>query len=136
VSAREQATGVAANITVKPSYGLTDNEIAGMLKDSFAHAADDMKARALGEAQVEADRIVDATRAALAADGDLVDAEERAAIEASLARLAQARAGEDHLALRAAVEAVNLATGEFASRRMDRGVARALTGKRIDALES
>jgi molecular chaperone HscA len=134
VSAREQATGVQATITVKPSYGLTDTEIARMLKDSFAHAADDMQARALGEAQVEADRIVDATRAALAADGDLVDAHERAAIDAALADLAAKRADDHHVALRAAVESVNRITGEFAARRMDRNVSRALSGKRIDAL--
>jgi molecular chaperone HscA len=134
VSAREQTTGVQAAITVKPSYGLSDTEIARMLKDSFAHAADDMQARALGEAQVDADRIVEATRSALAADGDLVDASERAAIDAALADLAAKRAGNDHLALRAAVEAVNRVTGEFAARRMDRNVARALAGKRIDAL--
>jgi len=134
VSAREQATGVQAAITVKPSYGLSDGEIAHMLKDSFAHAADDMQARALGEAQVEADQIAEATAAALAADGDLIDAGERAEIDNALADLAAKRAGDDHVALRAAVENVNRVTGEFAGRRMDRGVARALTGKRIDAL--
>jgi len=134
VSAREQTTGVQAAITVKPSYGLSDTEIARMLKESFAHAADDMQARALGEAQVEADRIVDATRTALAADGELVDAGERATIDAALADLAAKRAGDDHLALRAAVETLNRVTSEFAGRRMDRNVSRALTGKRIDAL--
>jgi molecular chaperone HscA len=134
VSAREQTTGVQAAITVKPSYGLSDNEIARMLKDSFAHADDDMQARALAEAQVEADRIADATRAALAVDGDLVDPAERAVIEAALADLAVKRAASDHVALRAAVEAVNRATASFAGRRMDRNVARALSGKRIDAL--
>jgi molecular chaperone HscA len=134
VSAREQTTGVQAAITVKPSYGLSDTEIARMLKESFAHAADDMQARALGEAQVDADRIAEATRSALATDGDLVDASEREAIDAALADLAARRAGSDHVALRAAVEAVNRATAEFAARRMDRNVARALAGKRIDAL--
>ncbi len=134
VSAREEATGVQAAVTVKPSYGLTDGEIARMLKDSFAHAADDMQARALGEAQVEADRIADATRTALAADGDLLDASELASIDAAVAALAAARAGSDHLALRAAVEALNRATTEFAGRRMDRNVSRALAGKRVDAL--
>jgi molecular chaperone HscA len=134
VGAREQTTGVEASISVKPSYGLTDGEVAQMLKDSFAHAADDMKARALGEAQVEADRIADATQAALATDGDLLTAAERADIDASLAQLAQARADGDHLALRAAVESVNRATGEFAGKRMNRDLTRALAGKRIDAL--
>ena len=134
VSAREETTGVEATITIKPSYGLTDAEIAQMLKDSFAHAADDMQARALAEAQVEADQMAAATQAALAADGELLDEREREVIATELARLAQARAGSDHLRLRAAVEAVNRATEEFAARRMDRTVARALTGKRVDAL--
>ncbi len=136
VSAREQTSGVEAAITVKPSYGLTEAEIARMLKDSFAHAADDMAARALAEAQVEADRIAAATRAALAADGDLLDNAERAAIEAALAALAQHRSGDNHRALVAATEALNRATAEFAARRMDRGVSRALAGKRVDALNS
>ncbi len=134
VAATELATGVEATITVKPSYGLSDGEIAKMLADSFAHATDDMQARALAEAQVEADQIVTATEAALAVDGELVDAHERAAIDAALANLRRLRDGIDHLALRAAVEALNHATGEFAGRRMDRSVARALTGKRVDAL--
>jgi molecular chaperone HscA len=134
VSAREETTGVQATITVKPSYGLSDTEIARMLKESFAHAADDMQARALAEAQVDADRIADATRTALAADPDLLDAQERAAIDAALADLAARRAGDDHVALRAAVEAVNRVTAGFAGRRMDRNVARALAGKRIDAI--
>jgi molecular chaperone HscA len=134
VSAREQTTGVAAAITVKPSYGLTDGEIAQMLQDSFTHAADDMQARSLAESQVEADRIADATRTALAADGDLLAAAERARIDAAFAQLAAARVGTDHLALRAAVVAMSEATDEFAGRRMNRSVARALTGKRVDTL--
>ncbi|MEO8752412.1 MAG: Fe-S protein assembly chaperone HscA [Casimicrobiaceae bacterium] len=134
VSAKEETTGVEATITIKPSYGLTDAEIAQMLKDSFTHAADDMQARALAEVQVEADQIAAATQAALDADGALLNDQERAFIAAELARLAQVRAGGDHLALRAAVEALNRATEEFAARRMDRSVSRALTGKRVDAL--
>ena len=134
VSAREQASGVEAAITVKPSYGLSDGEIARMLQDSFAHAADDMAARALAEAQVEADQVTTATRAALAADGDLLTVDERAAIDAALAEVAHCRAGADHHALVAATHALNRATGDFAARRMARGVARALTGQRIDAL--
>ena len=134
VSAREQTTGVAATIAVKPSYGLTDDEVARMLQDSFAHAADDMQARALAEAQVDADQLAEATRAALAADGDLLSAAEHAAIDIALARLAAARAGADPAALRAEVAAVGRATDEFAARRMNRSVARALTGRRVDAL--
>ncbi|MBK9117333.1 MAG: Fe-S protein assembly chaperone HscA [Betaproteobacteria bacterium] len=134
VAAREQTTGIAATIAVKPSYGLSDDEVARMLQDSFAHAADDMQARALAEAQVEADQLAEATRSALAADGDLLDAEERAEVDVALARLATARAGHDHAALRAEVAALSRATDEFAARRMNRSVARALTGKRVDAL--
>ena len=134
VAAREQGTGVEATITVKPSYGLSDGEIAKMLADSFTHAADDMQARALAEAQVEADQIAAATEAALASDGELIGTHERAVIDAALAKLRRFRDGSDHLALRAAVESVNHATGDFAARRMDRSVSRALTGKRVDAL--
>jgi molecular chaperone HscA len=134
VSAREQTTGIESTITVKPSYGLTDAEIANMLRDSFAHATDDMQARALAEAQVEADQIATATRTALEIDGELLDPAERDAVFAELLLVEHARASGDHLALRAAVESLNRATVEFATRRMDRSVARALKGKRVDAL--
>jgi molecular chaperone HscA len=134
VAAREQTTGIESAITVKPSYGLTDSEIARMLRDSFAHAGDDMLARALAEVQVEADRLVAATETALRGDGDLLSPEERARIDTAVETVKARRAGDDHLALRAAVEVLNHATGEFAARRMDRGVHAALTGKRVDAL--
>ena len=134
VSAREQTTGVEASIVVKPSYGLTDGEIARMLQDSFAHAADDANARALAEARVEAERIVAATQGALASDADLLDAHERAAIDAALAKVALLHDADDRHALAAAVAALNAATEPFAAKRMDRGVARALAGKRVDAL--
>jgi len=134
VSAREQTSGIESAIVVKPSYGLSDAEIARMLQESFANAAADMAARALAEAQVEADQVVSATRTALAADGDLLDPGERAATDAALNEIARCRDGTDHRALIAATEALNRATGEFAARRMDRGVARALTGRKVDAL--
>jgi molecular chaperone HscA len=134
VSAREQTTGVEAAVTVKPSYGLSDDEIARMLQDSFAHAEDDMKARALAEVQVEADQIVAATRHALAVDSDLLSPDERGVIEASIDAVVARRQSDDHLALRSSVEALNRATGEFAGRRMDRSVSAALAGKRIDAV--
>ena len=85
VAAREQTTGVEAAITVKPSYGLSDADIARMLEESLRARADDMRARALAEAQVEAQRLVDATDGALAADGELLDAGERAEIDAAMA---------------------------------------------------
>jgi len=136
VSAREETTGVEATVTVKPSYGLTDGEIATMLSDSFAHAAEDMQARALLEARVDAEQIAAATRTALAADGDLLSADERAAIDAALRALEAMREGSDHVALRGAVESLNRATSDFAARRMNRIVAGALTGRRVDALSS
>jgi len=134
VSARELATGIESSVAVKPSYGLTDAEVARMLQDSFAHATDDMAARALAEAVVEADQIAAATQSALAADGELLTPAERVSIEAALAEVARARAGTDHRALAVASAALNQATAEFASRRMDRSVAHALSGKRIDAV--
>jgi molecular chaperone HscA len=134
VSAREQTSGREASIVVKPSYGLSEAEVARMLRDSFEHAADDMAARALVEAQVEADQICAATRKALETDGDLLAEDERAAIDAALAEVARQRAGGDHRALAAASAALNRTTAEFAARRMDRGVARALTGKKLDVL--
>src|SRR5438105_1976852 len=131
VAEREQTTGVAATISVKPSYGLTDDEIARMLQDSFAHASDDMRARALTEAQVEADRIVAATESALRADGDLLSPVERKAIDDAIATVNARRNGDDHQALRASAEALNNATTEFAARRMDRSMRVALAGKRV-----
>jgi molecular chaperone HscA len=134
VSAQEQTTGVHATIAVKPSYGLTDDEIARMLQDSFAHATDDMRARALAEVQVEADRIVAATESALRADADLLSPDERKAIDDAIADVNARRNGDDHQALRASAEALNNATTEFAARRMDRSMRAALAGKRVDAL--
>ena len=134
VGAREQTTGVEASIVVKPSYGLSDAEITRMLHESFAHAADDAKARALAEARVEGDRVVAATEAALAADADLLNPDERAAVDRALADVQRLRDGDDRAALVHAVEALNRVTADFAARRMDRGVARALAGRRVDAL--
>ena len=134
VSAREQTTGIEASIAVKPSYGLTDAEIARMLEDSFAHATDDAAARALTETRVEAERIVAATQSALASDDTLLDADERKAIQAALADVRVRMDGADRAALAAAIDALNAATAGFAAKRMDRSVARALAGRRVDAL--
>ncbi|HEV2220806.1 MAG TPA: Fe-S protein assembly chaperone HscA [Casimicrobiaceae bacterium] len=134
VSAREQTTGLEASIAVKPSYGLTDADIARMLEESFAHAANDAGARALVETRVEAERIVSATESALGVDGDLLDAGERAVIERALTAVRGAATGDDRRALSAAIDALNAATADFAARRMDRSVARALSGRRVDAL--
>ena len=132
VSAREETTGVEASVAVKPSYGLSDDEIARMLRESFDHAAEDMAARALGEARVEADHIALAVSSALASDGELLAPDERAKIEAALETLRAAGGRDDAAALRAAVEAVNRATETFAARRMDRDVTRALAGRTVD----
>ncbi|MFN3811580.1 MAG: Fe-S protein assembly chaperone HscA [Roseateles asaccharophilus] len=132
VSAQELTSGVEAAVQVKPSYGLSDDQIAGMLKDGFASAETDMAARKLRESQVEAERMRLATLSALAADGDLLGAEDRAAIEALLAALAAAAAGVDADAIDAAVEALAKGTEAFAAERMNRGIQQALTGRSIE----
>jgi molecular chaperone HscA len=135
VTAREQTSGVEASVSVKPSYGLTDGEIARMLQESFAHAADDADARALAETRVEAQRVVAATEGALAVDAALLDDSARGAIDRALAEVRHRVEGGDRHALTSAVAALNAATEPFAARRMDRSVARALTGRRVDALD-
>src|SRR5947207_6727226 len=107
VSAQEQTTSVHATIAVKPSYGLTDDEIARMLQDSFAHASDDMRTRALAESQVEADRIVAATESALRADADLLSPDEQRQIASAIATLSARRNGDDHKEHRTNHEALN-----------------------------
>ena len=134
VAAREQGSGVEAQIDVKPSYGLSDQQIAQMLQDSFSTAQTDMRARALVEARVDADRLVLATRSALAADADLLAAGERATIEAAIAALRASAAGDDAAAVEAASKALAQATEAFAAQRMNRGIARALSGKNIATL--
>ena len=132
VSARELASGVEAAVTVKPSYGLADDQIARMLKDGFAHAEDDMAARKLREARVDAERLVLATRAALAVDGALLSGEERAAIEAQLQFVTAAGQGDDADAIEAAIEALALGTEAFAGARMNQGIRQALAGRRLE----
>ncbi|MDQ7989412.1 MAG: Fe-S protein assembly chaperone HscA [Candidatus Dactylopiibacterium sp.] len=134
VSAREQTTGVESHVTVKPSYGLSDDEITGMLKAGFEHAAHDMQARALREQQVEAERLIEATRQALAEDAALLDADELARVEARLTELVALATGTDHLAIKAGIDALSAATGELAARRMDKAIREALTGNRVDSL--
>ena len=132
VSAREQTSGVEAAVVVKPSYGLADDQIATMLKDGFASAESDMVARALREARVEAERMTLATRAALAADGDLLDAAEHATIEALLADLATMAAADNHGAIDDAVKRLADGTENFAAVRMNRGIQAALTGRSLN----
>ncbi len=132
VSAREEVSGVEASITVKPSYGLSDEEVARMLTESFTAAEGDMRLRSLRESSVEAERMLLATRAALAADADLLSAEENASIQALLLALESSRKGEDHHVIDAAVEALAKGTEAFAAERMNRGIRRALSGRRVE----
>ena len=134
VSAREQISGVQAQIDVKPSYGLGDEQIARMLQDSFATAEADMKTRALVEARVDADRMLLATRSALAQDGDLLSAAERAAIDVLMAALGCAQALTDSASIEAATQALAKGTEAFAALRMNRGIQKALAGKNIETV--
>jgi molecular chaperone HscA len=135
VSAREQGSGVEARIDVKPSYGLSDEQIAKMLRESFTTAEADMKARALTEARVDAERMIIATRTALDADGDLLEPHERSEIEASMVTLRETvKASEDAAVVEAAVQALAKGTESFAARRMNEGIRRALAGKNLEAI--
>ncbi|VTU37086.1 Hsc66 [Variovorax sp. PBS-H4] len=134
VSAREQGSGVEASVTVKPSYGLSDDQIATMLQDSFSTAQQDMQARALVEARVDADRMLLATQSALDADGDLLDAGSREAIEALMDGLRAARSADDAAVVEAATQALADGTEAFAAQRMNAGIARALSGRQIESL--
>jgi len=134
VSARELTSGVEAHIDVKPSYGLSEDQIARMLQDSFATAEQDMQTRALIEARVEAERMLEATRSALAADGDLLDEGERQAIEGLLQAVESVRSGTDAGAIEAATKALAKGTEDFAARRMNRSIAQALAGRHVENL--
>ena len=133
VTAEEQTQGVKSSIEIKPSYGLTDREIETMLKDSMAHAFEDRDARRLREEQVEADRVLEALQAALASDGDqLLEADERAAIDVGAAHLAEARAGTDYRAIKQAIEALEKASSGYVERRMNSSIRKAMAGHAID----
>ncbi|WP_411879500.1 Fe-S protein assembly chaperone HscA [Polaromonas sp. YR568] len=134
VNAKEQVSGVEARIDVKPSYGLSDEDIARMLQDSFSTAQQDMNARALAEAQVDADRMILATQSALAADADLLSPNERAQIDSLIVGLADTRANGDAAAIEAATQALAKGTEGFAAQRMNRGIKQALAGKNIEAV--
>lgn len=135
VSAQEQSTGIEANISVKPSYGLNDQEISRMLQESMQHANEDMASRTLREAQVEARGLADATIAALQADADLLGEIERSEIESTLADLSQHIDNGTAASIRSRTERLNQVTADFASRRMDRQIQTALTGRKLTALE-
>lgn len=131
VSAREQVSGVEARIDVKPSYGLSDDQIAQMLKDSFNTAETDMRARAIAEARLDAERLLLATHTALAADSDLLEAGERASIDRAMVDLVAAQSSDDPAELERLSKALANATEGFAAARMNRGIAQALAGKNI-----
>ncbi|MEK7737934.1 MAG: Hsp70 family protein, partial [Pseudomonadota bacterium] len=131
VTARELTTGHETRIEVKPSYGLSDDEITGMLKDSFTHASEDAFRRALREAQVEAQRLLEATQTALNQDAALLSEIERSHIDSCVGKLQAVLVGDDRRAIDLALAALNQATAEFAARRMNRSVQRALSGRKI-----
>ncbi|MFW5298698.1 Fe-S protein assembly chaperone HscA [Pseudomonas aeruginosa] len=136
VSARELSSGVEAGIQVKPSYGLTDGEIARMLKDSFDYAGDDKAARALREQQVEAQRLLEAVQSALDVDGErLLDEEERLAIAAQMDTLRELAGGSDTAAIENQIKRLSQVTDAFAARRMDATVKAALSGRRLNEIE-
>lgn len=132
VSAEEKSTGVQASIQVKPSYGLTDEQVAGMISGSMQHARQDMQLRLLREQQVEADRVLDAVSTALASDAALLSADELATIQQSLAQLNTVKQQDDTAAIKAAIEQTNQLTDEFAARRMDKSIRMALQGHKVD----
>jgi molecular chaperone HscA len=135
VSAQEQVSGVEAQIAVKPSYGLSDQDIARMLQDSFGTAEQDMRARALVEARVDADRMLLATRSALAADGQLLAQDERQRIDALMAQLQSAiDSATEAAALEAATDALAKGTEAFAAERMNQSIQKALAGQNIRSL--
>jgi molecular chaperone HscA len=132
VAAQEMSSGAHASIAVKPSYGLSDDEVARMLQESFGAVDSDMHARELREQLVEAQRLEEATKAALAADGDLLGADERVDVDRLLAALGVAALGNDPAIIKQAIAALAQGTDEFAARRMDRSIRAALSGRRVD----
>ena len=134
VDATEQVSGVQARIDVKPSYGLSDDEIARMLQESFATAAQDMQARALAEARVDADRMLIATQSALDADGAILTTEERASIDALMLELRAQRGADEAATVEAATKALAEGTEQFAAQRMNLGIRQALAGKNVQTL--
>ena len=135
VGAREQTTGVEASVTVKPSYGLSDDEIAGMLKDSMEHAKDDAINRALKEAIVEGQRMIEATEAALKEDPHLLDAAETAKITETIAKLAETMKGDNRRLINIAMDDLGYETQAFAHRRMDQSIKKVLSGRKVDDIK-
>lgn len=132
VTAMEKTTGVQSSIQVKPSYGLTDNEIANMLKASMENAKEDIQARLLAEQRIEAERVLESVRSALAQDYDLLDDDELSAVKNAIISLEQLKQQDDSLAIKQGIKALDLATQEFAARRMDKSIRTALAGHSVD----
>jgi molecular chaperone HscA len=138
VHAAEQSTGVQASIQVKPSYGLTDNEIEGMLRDSMAHAREDLETRRLREQQVEAKRVIEALEAALANDGErLLGPAERQGIDAALNHLRRESGSQrpDYKRIERAVEELEQACAFYVERRMNAGIRQAMAGRKLEEFE-
>jgi molecular chaperone HscA len=134
VSAKEQISGVQAHIHVKPSFGLSDEQIATMLQDSFKTAQQDMQARAVVEARVDADRMWLATKSALQVDGDLLSNAQRADIDALMQSVLDAKASDDAKHIEGVTDALAKGTEAFAAMRMNRDIQRALSGQNIESL--
>lgn len=133
VTAQEETSGIRSSIAVKPSYGLTDNEIGTMLRDSMEHARDDMEARRLREQQVEADRVIEALHAAMAEDGqEFLAADERERINAAVSQLDVARQGTGHGAIKRAIEDVEKVSSDYVSRRMNANIRKAMAGHSVE----
>ena len=132
VTAMEKTTGVQSSIQVKPSYGLTDDEIANMLKASMENAKEDIQARLLAEQRVEAERVLESVRSALAQDYDLLDDDELSAVKNAIISLEKLKQQDDSLAIKQGIKALDLATQEFAARRMDKSIRTALAGHSVD----
>ncbi|CAH1562345.1 MULTISPECIES: Fe-S protein assembly chaperone HscA [Vibrio] len=133
VTAMEKSTGVQSEIQVKPSYGLSDNEVANMLRDSMAFAKEDMQARALAEQRVEADRVIEGLIAAMQADGDeLLSEQEKQALVKVIEALIELRNGDDVAAIEQGIKDTDKASQDFASRRMDKSIRAALSGQSVN----
>lgn len=132
VTAMEKSTGVEASIQVKPSYGLSDGEIASMIQDSMSYAEQDVKARMLAEQKVDAARVLESLQGALSSDAALLSKAERAEIDAAMVALNAAAAGDDTDAIEQAIKNVDKQTQEFAARRMDESIRKALKGHSVD----
>ena len=132
VTAREQGSGVEASVTVKPSYGLSDDDVARMLADGTAQATRDARRRMLREQQVDALQLIESVESALASDADLLSAAEQTRIEQQLEIAREAARGDDVDAVRKAIKGLSGATDDFAARRMDRSIRAALTGRSLD----